>query len=899
MRSSRLFLATLVAALVLIGAANSYADISNAAVLFLRIAPGSRAAGMGEAYVALADDATATHWNPAGLGSYPLSDDWVEARVPQRMRHIKDIAVLAPRNGKSYLDYEIWAVSDEGLLRYDEVWTDGEVFETKTSETLRDKLNSYFNEPDEERLDMLVKAVARANSDESQESFDSLMNRVREIIPEDYDARDRLMADLDTLSGSYNRCLIDWDQIAQLRDRLETGFRDSSLTSTESDRIAIAVERAINRFLPEELVVPYATFFQGEITSIASDGRVLLVGTTEGVAKYSGTNWSFESLEEYGVSSEVTCMESLGRTILIGTTDGLAGFDGLTFSSLGNVDQGFPTGAVQAVGGKGRSNAYVLVNNDLYFYDGTIWRNHIKYTVRLDESLDDIAAKFAIYGTPAEKAAFIEKQAALAPVLESIEEAKATVTPTEDSAAESTEMTADEMVDAANEAESTEAEDTSSEVAAGRMINVPLLSDLHSTVNSIYVDDNGNVWLGTSDGIFRFDGARWTTPGYADYTVDEAIALDSLALRRAGSDEAAGTMADRIRSFNQLESDELAVGQVVKIPKNPAARNTTAIVPSEDGMLFATSAGLIVYNDRGWNRSDMQDLGRTGMADLFTYEGEVWMATPNKVVLRSRGRSEIALMHVNWLPELADDLFYEYLGVVTQVKGWGTFGMNFTFISYGKFTRTGETGIELGEFESFDLAATVSYGTSLSRKWKAGVSAKIIYSRLADQGAGIEQGNGTSTGFAVDLGLLYYPSSRLNFGLALTNLGPKMAYIDAAQSDDLPRNLAIGFAYKILTSRYAKLMVTGEVNKMMVGIDDGFSQELKEVVLNGGGEFTYADLISARLGYIFDEEGEIKAMTLGAGLKLFDRMKFDFAYIPSQKNVALANTLRISLGIIL
>jgi hypothetical protein len=41
--------------------------ISQAGVLFLMIAPGARASGMGEAFVAVADDATASYWNPAGL----------------------------------------------------------------------------------------------------------------------------------------------------------------------------------------------------------------------------------------------------------------------------------------------------------------------------------------------------------------------------------------------------------------------------------------------------------------------------------------------------------------------------------------------------------------------------------------------------------------------------------------------------------------------------------------------------------------------------------------------------------------------------------------------------------------------------------------------------------------
>ncbi len=44
------------------------AQIGGAAVVFLMIEPDSRAAGMGNAGVALADNANATFWNPAGLG---------------------------------------------------------------------------------------------------------------------------------------------------------------------------------------------------------------------------------------------------------------------------------------------------------------------------------------------------------------------------------------------------------------------------------------------------------------------------------------------------------------------------------------------------------------------------------------------------------------------------------------------------------------------------------------------------------------------------------------------------------------------------------------------------------------------------------------------------------------
>ena len=148
MKARTLVLASLVSLvfLMVLGlAADSRADISTSAVLFLRIAPGSRAAAMGESYVAIADDATATHWNPAGLGNAPLSNNWIDARVPAAYRPLRAIAPLKAGSGGNYLAYEVWALGSRGLLRYDNrKWNTGEVFSTRTDETVEEKVPSLL-----------------------------------------------------------------------------------------------------------------------------------------------------------------------------------------------------------------------------------------------------------------------------------------------------------------------------------------------------------------------------------------------------------------------------------------------------------------------------------------------------------------------------------------------------------------------------------------------------------------------------------------------------------------------------------------------------------------------------------------------------------------------------------
>lgn len=70
---------------------------SRAAVLFLLIEPGARASGMGESYVAIADDATASYFNPAAL--------YGQTRHQVGLTHMKWLPGLADDMSYNFLAY--------------------------------------------------------------------------------------------------------------------------------------------------------------------------------------------------------------------------------------------------------------------------------------------------------------------------------------------------------------------------------------------------------------------------------------------------------------------------------------------------------------------------------------------------------------------------------------------------------------------------------------------------------------------------------------------------------------------------------------------------------------------------------------------------------------------------
>ena len=81
----------------------------------------------------------------------------------------------------------------------------------------------------------------------------------------------------------------------------------------------------------------------------------------------------------------------------------------------------------------------------------------------------------------------------------------------------------------------------------------------------------------------------------------------------------------------------------------------------------------------------------------------------NPAGLAFQEKRNASLMHSNWLPVLAPDLYYEYAGFNQILPGWGVIGGHVAFFSYGEQTRTEEFNPEPVDFWSaFDIAGALS-----------------------------------------------------------------------------------------------------------------------------------------------------------------------------------------------
>lgn len=275
------------------------------------------------------------------------------------------------------------------------------------------------------------------------------------------------------------------------------------------------------------------------------------------------------------------------------------------------------------------------------------------------------------------------------------------------------------------------------------------------------------------------------------------------------------------------------------------------------------------------------------------------------------------LMHVQWLPQFnLNDLYYDFAAFRYHWQDIGMLGFAIQFINYGENIQTDNSGNEIGRFNSNEVAVTGSYSLKVTHNLGLGVNLKYIYSNLSP-GVFVdaERQEGKGSTFAFDVGTLWKPgfAKKLSFGLALSNIGPKMTYVDEAQADPLPTNFRLGFAYRLLHSEFNKLTFVYDMNRLLVNREGTKSDNvfkamfysswtqgdlLKRFTHSFGLEYWYTNLISLRGGFFYEDPkyGGRKFWTFGGGLRM-SVLGVDFSYIyASADDHPLSDTMRFSLS---
>jgi len=298
-----------------------------------------------------------------------------------------------------------------------------------------------------------------------------------------------------------------------------------------------------------------------------------------------------------------------------------------------------------------------------------------------------------------------------------------------------------------------------------------------------------------------------------------------------------------------------------------------------------------------------------------------------------------AISYTPWLRKLVNDMSLAQLSGYTKIRKNEAIGITFTYFKLGEIQFTDQTGAKLQTYRPNEFSVGAVYSRKMTNKWSVGLGLKYIRSDLA--GNVTIPGSNTvakpASTAAADIGV-YHLNDKLtlagrpaqfSFGGTIQNIGGKVTYTDNDQREFIPTNLKLGVAGTIEADQFSKIVLTVDINKLMVpstpqrdstgaivkGKDPkttgvlagmlgsfgdapgGFKEELQEISFSPAAEYWYNDLFAVRAGYHYENanKGNRKFVTLGLGLR-YNVFGLDFAYlIPVAQSNPLAETLRFTL----
>ncbi|MGY8928485.1 MAG: type IX secretion system outer membrane channel protein PorV [Flavobacteriales bacterium] len=320
----------------------------------------------------------------------------------------------------------------------------------------------------------------------------------------------------------------------------------------------------------------------------------------------------------------------------------------------------------------------------------------------------------------------------------------------------------------------------------------------------------------------------------------------------------------------------------------------------------------------------------------------------------SENELETSLSYAPWLRALVDDMNLAYLTMNRKINKRQAYGLALRYFSLGNITFTDQVGTTIRDFQPAELSLDAGFSQKFTDKFSGGVAGRFVHSNLT--GGTSVSGAESKPGIAVaaDVSVFYTNKNAnwggkkgtFNYGMNISNIGSKMSYTETAARDFIPANLRLGVAYTMELDDYNDITFTIDGNKLLVptapvydqqdgntivsgysndvgtatgiiqsfydapGIvdfnDDGtysilpgsiFREEMREINLGGGLEYTFSDVFAFRTGYFFEHwsKGNRQFITMGAGMK-YTVFTIDLSYLVSTTQTnPLANTLRFTL----
>ncbi len=272
--------------------------------------------------------------------------------------------------------------------------------------------------------------------------------------------------------------------------------------------------------------------------------------------------------------------------------------------------------------------------------------------------------------------------------------------------------------------------------------------------------------------------------------------------------------------------------------------------------------------------------------------------------------SKLAFLEKEWnfgasyspvLRRLTNDMWFSYFSAAKKLNEKQSVAISSRYFDKGEIGVINSQGNQKTNSLGYDFTLDGTFAQKLSEKLSVAGTFRYIRSRQIFFESSTSYVTSTQNVGAVDISMFYKTDFTINerkvdwtFGANVSNVGSPISY-KANISEYLPANLAIGTAFSHNLNKNNSFTVAFDVNKLLVptpnpqnsGVPipqksvgssilssfsdapNGFREEMQELILSLGAEYSYKNTVKIRTGYYHENpnKGYNRYFTFGLGVE--------------------------------
>jgi hypothetical protein len=228
---------------------------------------------------------------------------------------------------------------------------------------------------------------------------------------------------------------------------------------------------------------------------------------------------------------------------------------------------------------------------------------------------------------------------------------------------------------------------------------------------------------------------------------------------------------------------------------------------------------------------------------------------------------QVAASYAPWMSSISQDSRMMNLNYLGNTSNSSALGASLTYLDYGAMNITDNNGATIISYKPREYSMGISFGLQIASTASLGASMRMIGQHVyTDAPRNIFSACG-------DIGYYQYmnlgdESKRLEWGLCLYNLGPKITMTGSSDKTPLPVTVGMGVGYSSVEENGNELVVGVDVVKPAV---PSILHHWNALRLSVGAECGWQGSFFLRGGISFEgkDQGNRKFFSFGAGYKGF------------------------------